>query len=254
MRLNRVFIDEPLAPDAVVRVGGPAANHIARVLRLRAGDVLTAFDGRGGEYAARIESLRKDTVLVAVGAHRAVERESALAITLAQGVSRGERMDLVVQKATELGVQRIVPLLTERSVVRLDAKQADAKLRHWRAIAIAACEQCGRNAVPEVAAPQRLDALLAQSTVQPPTRSEQPRADGMQRVVLSPSGTLRARELVAGAPVMVLIGPEGGLSEAEIASAVRADFRELRLGPRILRTETAALAALAVLQLQLGDL
>src|SRR5215472_3161685 len=143
MRQNRVYVGEPLSADTLVEVDGSAANHITRVLRLRAGDAITTFDGRGGEYEARIDTIRKDRVLVLVGAHRAVERESPLAVTLAQGVSRGERMDFVVQKATELGVHRIIPLITERSVVRLDSKQAEAKVRHWRAITIAACEQCG---------------------------------------------------------------------------------------------------------------
>ena len=242
MRLNRVFVDGMLAPESNVEVGGGAATHIARVLRLRPGDALIVFDGRGGEYEARIEAIRKDRAFVAVGAHRAVERESPLAVTLAQGVSRGERMDLVVQKATELGVRRIVPLITERSVVRLDARQADAKRRHWHAVAVAACEQCGRNTLPDVELPRRLETLFSKSD--PP----------MQRLVLAPRGELRVRELPAEGPVMVLIGPEGGLSETELSAAIRAGFRTLVLGPRILRTETAAVAALAALQQQFGDL
>jgi 16S rRNA (uracil1498-N3)-methyltransferase len=241
MRTNRVFVDEPLSPDALVTIGGSAANHILRVLRLRPGDAIAAFDGRGGEYEARIEGLRKDAVSVAVGALRAIERESPLAVTLAQGISRGERMDLVVQKATELGVRRIVPLVTERSVVRLDAKQADAKLRHWRAVAIAACEQCGRNTLPELDAPTSLPAFLSAA------------APDAARLVLSPQGDLRVRDLNPAAALVVLIGPEGGLSTAELDSALRAGFEALRLGPRVLRTETAAIAALAVLQQQLGD-
>lgn len=242
MRTNRVHVGEPLSAHTLVEIGGPAANHIARVLRLEKGDAITAFDGRGGEYEARIDAIRKDRVLLSVGAHRAIERESPLAATLAQGISRGERMDFVVQKATELGVRRIVPLITERTVVRLDARQAEAKVRHWRAIVAAACEQCGRNTLPEVAPPQRLDALLAE----PP--------DATQRLVLSPFGEQRVRELAFRGPVLVLIGPEGGLSDTELEMSVRAGFRAVRLGPRILRTETAAVAALAALQQQLGDL
>src|SRR6185437_16719535 len=161
MRQNRVYVGEPLSADALIEVGGPAANHIARVLRLRAGDPIAAFDGRGGEYEARIELIRKDRVQVSVGVHHAIERESPLAVTLAQGISRGERMDFVVQKSTELGVRRILPLITERSVVRLDPQQAESKRRHWRAVAVAACEQCGRNSVPEVALPASLTAFLA---------------------------------------------------------------------------------------------
>ncbi|MGH8217743.1 MAG: 16S rRNA (uracil(1498)-N(3))-methyltransferase [Steroidobacteraceae bacterium] len=242
MRTSRVYVAEPLSAQTLVEVGGPAANHIARVLRLQAGAAITAFDGRGGEYQARIDAIRKDRVLVSVGAHRAIERESPLAATLAQGISRGERMDFVVQKATELGVQRIVPLITERTVVRLDAKQAQAKVRHWRAIVVAACEQCGRNILPQVSQPQGLEALLAE------------REEPLQRLVLSPSGEQRVRELAFRGPVLVLIGPEGGLSDTELEMAVRAGFQAVRLGPRILRTETAAVAALAALQLELGDL
>ncbi|HEY2590041.1 MAG TPA: 16S rRNA (uracil(1498)-N(3))-methyltransferase [Steroidobacteraceae bacterium] len=242
MRQNRVYVDEALSADTLVEIGGAAANHITRVLRLKAGDAITTFDGRGGEYEARIDAMRKDRVLVLVGAYRAVERESPLAVTLAQGVSRGERMDFVVQKATELGVRRIVPLITERSVVRLDSKQAEAKVRHWRAVVIAACEQCGRNILPELSQPRRLETLLA--------RPDAP----LQRLVLSPHGEQRMGELDIRGPVLVLIGPEGGLSESELSAALRTGFRAVRLGPRILRTETAALAALAALQQQVGDL
>lgn len=244
MRTNRVFVAEPLSADTLVEVGGPAANHIARVLRLAAGDAIIAFDGRGGEYEARIDGLRKDRVLVSIGAHRAIERESPLSVTLAQGISRGERMDLVIQKATELGVRHIVPLLSERSVVRLDAKQADAKRRHWRAIAVAACEQCGRNRVPEVAPPADFDAFIASSSTAPVSA----------RIVLSPQGGIRVHDLKAAPDMVMLIGPEGGLSDAELEAAVRSGFAGVRLGPRILRTETAAIAALAVIQHRLGDL
>ncbi len=248
MRSTRVHIDEPLAPDSRVMLRGTAANHIRRVLRLGPDDDLTVFDGRGGEYEARIEALRNDGVLVAIGARYDIDRESPLAVTLAQGVSRSERMDLVVQKATELGVRRIVPILTERTVVRLDAKQAESKRRHWRGIAVAACEQCGRNALPEIAAPATLATFL--SSLEP----------GPVRVVLSPAGGMKVRDLsaadlsAAGKALIVLIGPEGGLSEPERQTAIDAGFRALNLGPRVLRTETAAIAALAALQQHLGDL
>jgi 16S rRNA (uracil1498-N3)-methyltransferase len=243
MRLTRVHIDEPLAPSSRVTLRGAAANHMRRVLRLGPGDEITAFDGRGGEYEARIEGLSKDAVVVAIGAHRALERESPLAITLAQGVSRGERMDLVVQKATELGVRQIAPILTERTVVRLDSKQSDSKRRHWRAVAIAACEQCGRNTVPEIAAPATLATFL--SSLEP----------GATRIVLSPGGGAKVRDLkVTGTALVLLIGPEGGLSEAEHLAASGAGFRMLNLGPRVLRTETAAIASLAAIQQHLGDI
>jgi 16S rRNA (uracil1498-N3)-methyltransferase len=245
MRLTRVYVDEPLAPDSRVTLEGSAANHIRRVLRLAPGDALTMFDGRGGEYDARVEGMRKDAVLIAVGLHHPVERESPLAIALAQGVSRGERMDLVVQKATELGVRRILPVLTERTVVRLGTEQADSRLRHWRAIAVGACEQCGRNSVPKIAPPLALADFLRSAG-----------ADERQdaRIVLSPAGGLQIRDLDGARSLLLLIGPEGGLSESEQRAAADAGFRALSLGPRVLRTETAAIAALAALQQQLGDL
>src|SRR5204863_101065 len=153
MRLTRVYLDAPLEAGGRVTLTGSAARHLTRVLRLRPGQALTLFNGGGGEYAATIEAVHGEKVEVAVGEAQAIERESPLILTLAQGVSRGERMDFVVQKATELGASSIVPLLTERSVVRLSAPQAARKLEHWRAIAIAACEQSGRNRLPQLVPP-----------------------------------------------------------------------------------------------------
>jgi 16S rRNA (uracil1498-N3)-methyltransferase len=221
---------------------GSAASHVARVLRLGVGDPLTLFDGTGGEHAARIEAVTGSTVTVAVLERTDTERESPLSLTLAQGISRGERMDFVVQKATELGVSRIVPLLTQRSVVRLDARQAQKKWEHWQAVAIAACEQCGRNRLAEVGQPRELQSFLADA------------APGETRVLLSPMGQGRIRDLPGGRPITVLIGPEGGLAPEEQQAAVAAGFTPVRLGPRVLRTETAALAALAVIQQEFGDL
>jgi 16S rRNA (uracil1498-N3)-methyltransferase len=241
MRLTRVYVDTVLSTGARCEIDGNAANHITRVLRLRNGDELTVFDGRGGEYAARIDIIRKDTVLIDVRDHRALTRESPLHLTLAQGISRGERMDLVIQKATELGVTRIAPLLTERTVVKLDATQAERKLQHWQGILIAACEQCGRNTLPKLDEPTTLREFVRNA----------PATD--TRVLLSPEGTIRVRELAPVTNLTVLIGPEGGLTEDEQNAAVKAGFERVRLGPRILRTETAALAALATLQAQLGD-
>jgi 16S rRNA (uracil1498-N3)-methyltransferase len=241
VRLTRVYVESPLAAGRSEEIAGSPANHILRVLRLREGDALTLFDGQGGEYAARITGIHKDDVEVDVLEHRAIERESPLEITLVQGVSRGERMDWVMQKATELGVRRIVPVMTERTVVRLDDKQAERKAAHWRAIAIAACEQCGRNRLPEVTTPLNLHQTL---------RGLDPDAT---RVLLSPSGKQRMRDLPRPAKVTLLIGPEGGLADNEDYAAVAAGFQAVQLGPRILRTETAALAALAALQHDFGD-
>jgi 16S rRNA (uracil1498-N3)-methyltransferase len=224
-------------------VAGSAGNHIARVLRLRAGDGLTLFNGRGGEYGGRIEEMHRDSVRVSVLEHRDEERESPFHLTLAQGISRGERMDWVVQKATELGVSRIVPLFTERSVVHLDEKQAAKKVQHWRAIAIAACEQSGRNQVPEIDTPISLYDLLEQRTA------------GAVALLLSPGAALRITDVPAAeAGATVLIGPEGGLAQVEQETALRSGFTPVRLGPRVLRTETAAVCALTLLQQKFGDL
>jgi 16S rRNA (uracil1498-N3)-methyltransferase len=243
VRLIRVHVTEPLAAGRRHTIKGEAANHITRVLRLRPGDPLTLFDGRGGEHAAHVEEFRKDAVIVAIGDRSTTDRESPLSLVLAQGVSRGERMDWVVQKATELGVTRIIPVMTERTVVKLDEKQAERKLLHWQGIAVAACEQSGRNRVPGIDAPRTLAELF---------EKVQSRAT---RLLLSPSASLRIAELSRPtAEVVVLIGPEGGLAEGEQRTALDAGFVAMRLGPRVLRTETAAVAALTLLQQQFGDL
>ena len=243
MRLTRVHVPGHLTPGDRQTIEGDAANHITRVLRLERGDALTVFDGRGGEYAARIEEFRKGAVIVAVGDRSAIVRESPLCLTLAQGVSRGERMDWVVQKATELGVSRIIPVLTERTVVKLDAKQAERKLLHWRGIATAACEQSGRDRIPAIDEPLRMTELLG----------------GMDRaatrVLLSPTAGLRIADLPRPeGSVIVLIGPEGGFAETELDAVLKLSFvTRIGLGPRVLRAETAALAALAVFQAVAGD-
>ncbi len=241
MRLTRVYVEGPLTSGKRVKLEGNAASHVTRVLRLRVGTALILFNGEGGEYEASIDKAAGGEVIVAVGAHAAHERESRLPLTLAQGVSRGERMDLVVQKATELGVTALAPVLTERSVVRLTAQQSDRKVNHWRAIAIAACEQCGRNRLPEIAAAQGYREFL---------RS----APGGMRVLLAPGGGVTLKDLARpDGAVTVLIGPEGGLTDEEEQAAVAAGFTAVRLGPRVLRTETAAIAALALLQREFGD-
>ena len=242
MRLTRVYVEEALAVGQSFNIEGPAVNHIMRVLRLRDGEALTLFDGRGGEFGARITGFTKNSVKVDVKEHRDVECESALDLTLAQGISRGERMDWVMQKATELGVTRIIPVVTERTMVKLDERQAERKLEHWRGIVVSACEQCGRNRVPEVTLPVSFyDAI---------TKIDR----SVTRVLLSPEGTIRARDLQQPTHVAMLIGPEGGLSEKEQDAALSIGFQPLRMGPRILRTETAAIAALAALQHDFGDL
>ena len=243
MRVIRVYTPGPLRAGATTWLQDAAATHVSRVLRLRAGDSLTLFNGDGQDYLGTVSALRGGRVEVEIATSAAGVPDSPLELTLAQGVARGERMDLVIQKATELGVARIVPVLAERSVVRLDGEQSRRRLEHWRAVAISACEQCGRARVPAIDPPQRLaDLLLAPSVPS-------------CRVLLSPGAARSLRDLPqASRAVALLIGPEGGLTEAELAAATGAGFEPSSLGPRILRTETAALAALAVLQSVAGDL
>jgi 16S rRNA (uracil1498-N3)-methyltransferase len=243
MRLIRVFVAQPLAPERDLLLPEAAAYHVARVLRLRAGAPIVAFDGSGSDYHCEILVVEGDRVRIRVGRGAAGLPESTLRITLVQAVSRGERMDWTLQKATELGVRTVVPVLSARSVVRLDEQQAAKKQRHWQAIVAAACEQCGRSVPPEIRAPQELVAYLAAA----------PREG--QRFVLSPGGPASLAGLASvTARVELLIGPEGGLDDAELDRAAQAGFTPVRLGPRVLRTETAGIVALTVLQAMWGDL
>ncbi|HUQ09470.1 MAG TPA: 16S rRNA (uracil(1498)-N(3))-methyltransferase [Steroidobacteraceae bacterium] len=241
MRVTRVFVDQKLVSGKGVGLPEQSGLHLTRVLRLDVGAQVTLFDGTGGEYAGTLERDGKK-IWARVGAHDPVERESPLDITLLQGVARGERMDLIVQKATELGVARILPVLAERSVVKLGAEQRDRKLEHWQAVAVSACEQCGRNRVPEVAAPQSLGDAIAK--LAPESRRCLLAADASQPLVAAVNGA---------SAVALLIGPEGGLGDNEQRFAAANGFGAYRIGPRILRTETAGLAALAALQSMGGD-
>jgi 16S rRNA (uracil1498-N3)-methyltransferase len=257
VRLSRFFVAAALAPEQELRLPEAAAAHAVRVLRLAAGDALTIFNGQGGEYAARILASGRDGVRIRVEAWHDVERESPLQITLLQGISRGERMDIIVQKATELGVARIVPLQCERSVVKLDADQAGKKREHWLAIAIGACEQSGRNQLPAIAAVRRLDAACQEVAQSGMARFTLDLAGEHSLLTAAGLAGLGVSQPAPGASLRqaaLLIGPEGGLSEAEIATAQHHGFLGVRLGPRVLRTETAPLAALAVLQAAAGDL
>jgi 16S rRNA (uracil1498-N3)-methyltransferase len=243
MRLTRIHVDLPLAAGAEIELPRQAGEHLTRVLRLEPGAALTLFNGAGGEYAATLAPRNGKQVRARVLGFDAVERESALDLTLLQGVARGDRMDLIVQKATELGVSRIVPVLAERSVVKIDAKLRDRKREHWQAVAIAACEQCGRNRVPAVADPLPLgDAIAALPT-------------SGRRCLLAAEATepLAAVARSGAQSITLLIGPEGGLADNEQQFARANEFVAYRIGPRILRTETAGLAALATLQAMAGD-
>ena len=244
MRLTRIHMSGPLAVGQEITLPAQAAEHLTRVLRLEAGAAFTVFDGGGREFAATLGARNGRQVRARLERESAAERESPLDVTLLQGIARGERMDFIVQKATELGVTRIVPFFAERSVVRVDARQRERKLEHWQAVAIAACEQCGRNRVPPVSAPGSLDQAVSQ--IGEDTLRCLLAADGAQSLVA-------AAAQLPGKPTVLLIGPEGGLSDGERQWALAHQFIACRLGPRVMRTETASLAALAALQSVNGD-
>lgn len=243
MRTIRIHVEQPLAVGQELPLPAQAGEHVARVLRLTAGSPITLFNGDGFDYPAVIQAVGKREVSVRVEAAQPVENESPLPLTLAQGVARGEKMDLIVQKATELGVTRIVPLLTERSEVKLDAGRAEKRLAHWQAVAASACEQSGRARVPSVLPAVSLEHWLRELA-----------QDDVVRLALLPEGTRRANELqFTAAGGVLVVGPEGGLGQRDTSALTEAGFKGLRLGPRILRTETAGLAALAALQALHGD-
>lgn len=242
MRLSRLYLSQPLTAGAEIVADDAVAHYVRDVLRLRKGDALCVFDGRGGEYDARVLEAHRHGLKLAVGVWRERACESPLHTELGLGISRGERMDYAVQKAVELGVSRIVPLDTERSVVRLSGERREQRRRHWQKIAIGACEQSGRCRVPEVAEPMELDTWSAAQT-------------GL-RLFCNPRSVRGLAELVApeDGRLCLLSGPEGGFSEPEREQVEALGFTPIRLGPRILRTETAALAVLAAAQLLWGDL
>ena len=242
MRISRLYVSEDLVTGHRLTLGADAANYLGRVLRARVGDAVTLFNGRGGEYAATIAGLERRQVLIDIGAYVPANRETALSVTLLQGLARGERMDYAVQKATELGVTRVVPVITDRSQVQLGADRRERRREHWAGIAIAAAQQSGRTAIPAIDAISDLSAAVG----------DLPAGDGLRLVAdLTDSPAWPA----AGAgPVVLAIGPEGGFSATDIAVLHGAGFVSVGLGPRILRTETAAVVALTLLQQRYGDL
>jgi 16S rRNA (uracil1498-N3)-methyltransferase len=243
MRLTRVFVAGELSEGSTVDLPPETAAHVAKVLRARSGDELVLFNGDGCELAGEIKSVRGARVTVAVGRSAQVDRESPFAVTLLQCVPRGDRMDFIVQKATELGVRQIVPVLSQRSVVRLDDGQAESKAAHWRAVAVGACEQCGRNRLPTIDPPRKLIDYLGAA----------PRIE-TTRLVLEPHGAPQAAVWTASGALEIAIGPEGGFTPDELEAFRVARFQRICLGPRILRAETAAIAALAWLQTRFGDM
>lgn len=242
MRIPRVYQAAKLSSGLELMLSPDAAIHLVRVLRLVVGSILCIFNGESGEYAATIVSIKKNQVVVRIGEYTFIGVESPLRVYLGQGISRGEKMDYTIQKAVELGVSRITPLLTERCGVKLSTERWEKRLQHWRAIIIAACEQSGRNAIPAIDEPKSLFDWVVEL-----------QAD--LKLVLDPKGEKKLSE-ISSKPVTVslLIGPEGGLTELEINLALQHGFANLCLGPRILRTETAAVAAIAILQSYFGDM
>lgn len=241
--LSRIHVADSLAPGAVVSLPVAAAHHLSRVLRATVGDGIVVFND-GIEYTAAITRIDKNGVVVKLAAGSPVDRETPFVCSLAQAVSSGERMDITLQKAVELGVKAVQPLFSERSVVRLTAERAGKRVAHWRQLIISACEQCGRNVIPELAAPVPLTDWLG---------TLQPVPSGELRVLLSPQATTRLADLPRPVAVTLLAGPEGGFSEVEAALTQRYGFVAIKLGPRVLRTETAALAALAAMNVLWGD-
>ena len=243
MRLTRCHVDAGLRVGTSLTLPDAAANHLTRVLRLREGDDCVLFNGDGHDYDARLTAISKRGVLADIVGARAIDNESPLRIILLQGIARGEKMDLILQKATELGVAAIVPVMAERTEVKLDAERTEKRMAHWRSVIASACEQSGRASLPTLAAPAAV--ADAARTID---------ADAT-KLTLDPVGAVSlATVQVAASAVVVAIGPEGGWSPRDRDALSAAGFIGLRLGPRILRTETAGLAAIAALQSRFGDL
>lgn len=242
MRITRIYHPEPLTLHSSIALGDGAVNHLARALRFREGDTIHLFDGNGGEYRAVIDTVTKKQVLVTPVEFIAQECESPLNIHLGQGIARGEKMDLILQKAVELGIQTITPLFTEHCNVQLSSERIEKRMHHWQGIIASACEQCGRNRLPQLNAPQSFV-----------TWAQQQNAD--LKLILHPdlSASNSDPENKINSITMV-VGPEGGFAEPEIKLAIKHGFHTFTLGPRILRTETAGLVALSVLQYRFGDL
>ena len=242
MRIPRIYHPQPLTDRAEIALSEDAANHVGRVLRMSAGQALQLFDGSNQVFDAEIVRVDKKSVLVRLGDGRVDDIESPLNLHLGQVISRGEKMEFTIQKSIELGVNVITPLFSERCGVKLDGERLAKKIQQWQKIAIAACEQCGRNVVPEIRAPMNLEQWCAEE-------------ESGLKLNLHPRASASINTLPLPVErVRLLIGPEGGLSAEEIAMTARYAFTDILLGPRVLRTETTALTAITALQVRFGDL
>jgi 16S rRNA (uracil1498-N3)-methyltransferase len=243
VHVPRLYLPSALAAGEIIELGEQSAHHLTHVLRLRPGAPLRVFDGEGHEHAATVLELHRARVTVELGAALRSVPEPRLCITLAQGIPRGDRMDLILQKAVELGVSAVQPLWTERSHARATVERLDRRLRHWQGVVISACEQCGRATLPELAPPVEYRAWVGGD----PGHGS--------RLLLDPEAERSPGDLQPpDNAILLLVGPEGGISAAEARLAAARGFSPVRLGPRILRTETAALAMLAGLQVLWGDM
>ncbi len=241
MQLPRIYTDQALKENTIYELSIDSAHHISNVLRMRNGQKLILFNGEGGHYKAEIMEIEKKRVSVKLGKYYPVNLEPELNITLAQGVSRGHRMDIAIQKAVELGVKRIVPVISEYCAVHLKGNQLLNKYKHWNKIIIGACEQCGRNLVPQLEEASKMDEWLKNDNNQ-------------LKLILHPeSGLPLTDRNKPVSNITLLIGPEGGFSENEYEMAMNNGYQGLKLGPRILRTETAAIAAISAIQTLWGD-
>jgi 16S rRNA (uracil1498-N3)-methyltransferase len=239
----RFYTNSPLQINTIVQLSESAAAHAGKALRLEAGDEATLFNGDGFDYRCMLTTVKKNEVSAQITGAEKVDSESPLDITLLQAISSGDRMDFTIQKAVELGVRKIQPINSQRSVVKLNAERAEKRTEHWQNIAISACEQSGRAFVPKVLPPLALDKWLSLNPQQQELRMQ-----------LNPTGAKRLAEISKPSNgITLLIGAEGGLSPEEIDTATKNGFESILLGPRILRTETAALTAIAAMQTLWGD-
>jgi len=254
MRIPRIYTTSELRQGTKFTLEKKAGNHLVRVLRLKPGAEVILFNGQGGHFEAVIDNVTGSNVDITIGRHILHEVESPLEIILAQGISRGERMDYTIQKSVELGASRIIPLITERCGVKLDAERAMKRLNHWQGVVVGACEQCGRNHIPVIDSIKTLQDWLAQSDNMDESENAKQAYPDLKLVLDSHTGKTLSQYARPNGPVILLIGPEGGLTEDELLQVTQAGFAAVRLGPRTLRTETAGIAAISSLQSIWGDM